>query len=1434
MKKFYFLPFLILFSSGLLVAHRTVAFVIVTEPMVSFVESTLVVEENVGTISIELGIENANTQDTEVQVAVATGATALEGVDYTLTTRAVTFTPGGVATQSLSLNVLPNADLSGKYLALEIATVTNGVIGSNAEILILIKDVDDAAPPASANPVVQLTHLGSAPVAGGGEAKAEISAYDPASQRLFVTNADQNTIEILDFSDPANLSAISSVDLNVHGSGGVNSVAVGDGVIAVAVQAAVKTDDGQVLFFDTDGAFLNAVTVGALPDMVVFTPDGSKVLTANEGEPDDAYQVDPLGGISIIDVSGGIDQLSAANVTTLDFTAFDAQEALLKASGVRIFGPGAGLSQDLEPEYIALSDDGAFAFATCQENNAVAVIDVTNAAILTILPIGYKDWTALGLTLDASNRSSDIFFANWPIKGMYQPDAIDFFSVGGQSYLITANEGDARDYDGFSEEARVGDADYVLDPTAFPDAELLKKDELLGRLLTTSATGDTDGDGDFDEIYSYGARSFSIWNAATGALVYDSGNDLELITAADPVFGPIFNSTDDENGFKNRSDDKGPEPEAVVVGEINSVPYAFIGLERIGGVMMYDVRDPAAPVFIQWINTRDPNMDAGDLAPEGLVFIPSEDSPTGQALLAVTYEVSGTVAVFAIETPATLSFAGEDALVEENAGTITVDLIVESPGALPGALNVSVVEASTAVDGEDYTIATAGLEIPAGSSETVSLSLEILDNDVEGGRYLILQIDGSSTVGIGSQAEFLLMIKDNDHTVPMAPTDAQVTLRHLGSLKSGAGGSARAEILAHDPVSQRIFVTNGADDRLEIIGLDESAALDSISSIDLSPYGAAPNSVAVHGGVVAVAIQGASTDDPGVVALFDADGNFINQVTVGVLPDMLLFSPDGTKILTANEGEPSGDYTIDPEGSVSVIDLSKGATNLTQADVITITFEGFNDDADMLRAMGVRIFGPGATVAQDLEPEYITISADGATAYVNCQENNALVLIDLATNTPLAILPIGYKDWTEEGVTLDASNRSDDIFFANWPIKGMYQPDAIHYFEVDGQGYLITANEGDARDYDAFSEEFRIGDDEIVLDETAFPDAAYLKNSKLLGRLRITSANGDTDGDGDYDELYAYGGRSFSIWDATTGALIYDSGNELEQITANDPLFGQIFNSDDEENAFKNRSDDKGPEPEAVRVGTIGSIPYAFIGLERIGGIMMYEVSDPTDPTFVQYINTRSVDAEGEGDISLEGLIFIPAAESPNGRNLVAASYEVSGTVAIFEANFSCELNIAVDTVICMNEPFVFDPGDGFKVSFDGATDTIFTAGPLMPGDYTYDVIITGPDGCSQEVSLKLTSDNCTNIKEVYADHQIRLFPNPSEGRVELSFSDLEQEEHLLEVFNITGRSMFGKSFEPLQGVHSERLDLDRLPAGVYVVKITSANKTWSRQLILE
>ena len=213
---------------------------------------------------------------------------------------------------------------------------------------------------------------------------------------------------------------------------------------------------------------------------------------------------------------------------------------------------------------------------------------------------------------------------------------------------------DERDYDGFSEEARVKDHgdDFQLDSAAYPDIDELSTDENMGRLKMTVSTGDTDNDGEIELIHAFGGRSFSILNAE-GAMVYDSGSDFERITAS--LIPDDFNSTNDENGsFDDRSDDKGPEPEGVTVGRIGGEAYAFIGLERVGGIMVYNVTDPLIPRFVQYINNRDFSGDAeagtaGDLAPEGLLFIPEDESPTNLPLLVVTNEVSGTTTIYEIK-----------------------------------------------------------------------------------------------------------------------------------------------------------------------------------------------------------------------------------------------------------------------------------------------------------------------------------------------------------------------------------------------------------------------------------------------------------------------------------------------------------------------------------------------------------------------------------------------------------------------------------------------------------------------------------------------------------------------------------------------------------------------------------------------------------------
>lgn len=455
----------------------------------------------------------------------------------------------------------------------------------------------------------------------GGSGAAEVSAYDAKTKKLFVVNVQSDEISVYNISNLDNPVQEPSIVLTL---GSPNSVAVHKGKLAVAVEAYNKQNPGYIQIFDTtSGVLLNTFEVGALPDMVTFSPNGQFVVSANEGEPSSDYTNDPKGSISIIELVSG-------NVSNLYFDAFNSQQAQLEANGFRVFGPGANLAMDTEPEYIAISDNSNYAWVTLQENNGIAKVNLHTKQIESIYPLGYKDHNLQGNKLDPSDKDSAKMLNNWPVYGVYMPDAIKYLKVNGTDYVITANEGDARDYAGFSEEARI--KDLVLDPTAFPDAAFLQRDENLGRLKTTLTLGDFDGDGDYDQLFSYGARSFTVWTG-NGQMVYDSGDNIAQQT---------LNLTPDRfNDNDGRSDDKGAEPESVEILKVQGNKYIlFVGLERNDQVLVYDISNPASPVFLNILS------NPGDEAPEGLLAVPAGESPNGRDLLIVSNEDSGTVSFY--------------------------------------------------------------------------------------------------------------------------------------------------------------------------------------------------------------------------------------------------------------------------------------------------------------------------------------------------------------------------------------------------------------------------------------------------------------------------------------------------------------------------------------------------------------------------------------------------------------------------------------------------------------------------------------------------------------------------------------------------------------------------------------------------------------------
>lgn len=484
-----------------------------------------------------------------------------------------------------------------------------------------------------------LTSLGSFDASQG---NAEILAYTPFGNTLLSTG--NSGVQIFDFDGTATANPRAFVDFSgAFGNDldGVSSVAAdplgrGFGVATLIPDNNVGTP-GQLGIFDLNtGAVLGALDVGFHPDSVIFSQDASQIFVTNEGEWNNGFTAaqQAPGSISVIDLPGVNDLASASNllnysVTTVDFTGVDLTGV---RSQVSPNVPGSAPSFDVpEPEYSVQL--GSNLYVSLQEGNAVAKFDLNTNSWSDVFPLG-----SITQTIDASDRDGGILIDD-VVAGLPMPDALAAFSIGGQDYFVTANEGDA-----LNEDERI--KDITLDPTLFPDAATLQQDENLGRLEISTLDGDIDGDGDFDALFAYGTRSITVWNADTGDLVFDTGALESLLLTVEP--NPNFHNMNAEPGdFDERSDNKGPEPEFVTVFERFGRTFIAALNERHNSILLFEAMADGSLMFFDYLNSTN----AGNAEPESAVFIPSEESPTGEDLLVVGYEDSGTIEVIAVVVP---------------------------------------------------------------------------------------------------------------------------------------------------------------------------------------------------------------------------------------------------------------------------------------------------------------------------------------------------------------------------------------------------------------------------------------------------------------------------------------------------------------------------------------------------------------------------------------------------------------------------------------------------------------------------------------------------------------------------------------------------------------------------------------------------------------
>jgi 2',3'-cyclic-nucleotide 2'-phosphodiesterase (5'-nucleotidase family) len=618
---------------------------------VAIAATASVSEGNTGSTPLNLAVtRTADTTAFSVDYAV-TGGTATSGTDFTpLAAGTLTFTAGGALSQNITLDILGDTTIESNetiIVTLNTLVETNGTTALGNVTGTATITNDDSVPvtfPASGS--LTSTVKGSIGLTG-----AEIPAFDPISKRAFA--ASGVGIQVVDLTNPSSPAFITTIQPSTLITGltgnDISSVAIRKGtggnpsLLAAAIINSPKNNNGYVVFLNAaTGALLGSAEVGSVPDHIAFTPDGSKLLVCNEGELNGSAVVianDTVPGtVSIINVTN----IASPVVTNAGFASFNASAAALKAAGVRLFDGGIP-EFDFEPEYLAISPDGTKAMVTLQEANAVALLDIATATFTSVVPLGEKNFSTGRHDFsdrDAAGAATGIFNPTTgnPVFGLYMPDAIASYQVGGQTYYITANEGDDRnDFLAPDETTTVSNSGYNLDDTVFPNEATLKTNPSLGRLVVSNATGlrgDTDNDGDIDRILSYGGRSFSILDS-NGAQVFDSGDMIEMIV------GSQFPAQLDDG----RSDAKGPEPEGVTIAKIGARTFAFVGLERAHMVLAFDVTNPIAPTFAAGFQRT------GDFNPEGMVVVEAADSPTGKPLLIVASESSNTLTTFEIGQP---------------------------------------------------------------------------------------------------------------------------------------------------------------------------------------------------------------------------------------------------------------------------------------------------------------------------------------------------------------------------------------------------------------------------------------------------------------------------------------------------------------------------------------------------------------------------------------------------------------------------------------------------------------------------------------------------------------------------------------------------------------------------------------------------------------
>lgn len=1094
------------------------------------------------------------------------------------------------------------------------------------------------------------------------EGAAEIVVHDADNDRLIFTNANDNSLTWLDFSNPAKLSEIKSVNLDVYG-GGINSVAYHSNVVVAAVEANVKQDPGKLVFFDKDGTYLADVTVGALPDMVTFSKDGKYIIAACEGEPSDDYTVDPNGAIAIVDVSA----FPTVNTTVLDFTAYNDKMVYLKNKGIRFFGPGATVSMDMEPEYVTCAND-SLAYVACQENNAIVVVDFKNAKILDIYSARYADHSFNGGTPELDeyllNEQTDWPELGTPAYGTNTPTVM-LGGFSGLFYDSVNSKGSTHIFYAIPDRGPNGDAVAKADvtpattqnlrPFKLPNyqARIVKivydentdeaKVDEKEQIFLTAADGTTpiSGRGNvkgFDEI----PVTYTDANTAWSQVDYTDGNGVQYTELPyDPMGGDFEGILRDKSGDFWMCDEYRPAIYKFNDKGVLQNRFVAKGINAYGetaGIFISEFAEGSSNN--KYLEIFNPTMSEVSLDDYKLVNCSNGCANEGE----FEFDNSGLFKGRTIKPGGTFIIGHPQAQGDILSKADTTFLYLSNGDDWWAILNAS---DSSIVD----QIGISQDSDPGNGWDVAGVTDATKDHTLVRKGHIIKGSDNWD-------ASRGTSITDSEWEVLDRPEADTVMSTYGGHFVAGKYGMETLPAVYNKRRANRGFEAIAYD-------YDEDVIYAFIQSPMYNPSSSTKNNSDVIR-VLGVDMNGNPVSEYVYLLERNRETGWTDG-RVDKMGDAVYMGNGKFRVLERDSGVPGDD-----ESKKYIVEFTLvGATNILGTDISMTGMGGKTLEemtADEIVKAGV----------QPVHRRVITNLP--SIGYLPSDKPEGLAWIDtdimaVINDNDFGLAGAGVSDEISLGIVffsgdhgMDASNKDDEINIDNYPTLGMRLPDALTSLEQDGKIYILTANEGDSRDYDGFSEEERVAD--LTLDSLAYPDRKDLQEDDVMGRLKTTTTMGDYDNDGDFDQVYSYGSRSFTIYDQY-GNIVFDSGDEFEQKLAQ--LLPDDFGSTNDENeSFDNRSDDKGPEPEAITVGEWRDSTYAFIGLERIGGVMVYNITDVHEPYFVDYFNNRDfsqtdVKTEAVGDLGTECVLFLDSSQTPDKKFYVVTANEVSGTVSVFE-----------------------------------------------------------------------------------------------------------------------------------------------------------------------